>query len=495
MCSITYFMETIKKALIDTFKKPHYVALCLSVALNVLFLYLWVFNKSATWLVFWESNTAFYNWSQIALSIITAILLGIAITFFFHVLEVRKKGQNISFLETVSSLVFSAAATGCPVCGAFLLPLLGIAASLSALPLGGLEVKLFSILVLLYAISEYAKVITGTCEVPKEKAVRFEKGRLQFNLTRETLPQLKPLPIFLLFVVFVYSLPYIPKQLRVSFKKGPSSPASEVQTSNKQTQTTAIFEQVNPPQGYELPTRFGDIGPQMIEMGVIDPVKFKEVYEKSGQPLTQEQLNILEKGSNNRIKVAPDNSYFLLNFFWAFGLANKSKILEEGEMVKYGDGQAGNFASTGGWSLSKEDSMNYYSKRALVPLSAKQEDLVEKVASGIYRPCCGNSTAFPDCNHGMALLGVLELMAAQGATENEMFMAAKYINSYWFPSTAMDVALYFKNKEGKDFAQIDPKIYLSQDYFSGQGYTTIKKWLTDNGIQEKPPTSGGGCGV
>lgn len=487
-------MNLLHKAIIETFKKPYYWAIAVSVSLNVLFIYLWVFNKTTTWLIFWDSNTAFYNWAQIILSIVNAILIGIAITFFFHVLEVRKKNQPTSFLETVSSFVFSAAATGCPVCGAFLLPLLGVAASLTALPLGGLEIKLFSILVLLYSISEYAKVITGTCDIPKEKVVRFEKGRLQFNLTRETLPQLKPLVIFLLFIVFVYSLPYVPKSLRVSFKKGLDTQVTSAKAEN--TPSSALFEQVNPPQGYELPTTFGDIGPNMIEMGVIDPVKFKEVYEKSGQPLTQEQLNILENGSNSRIKIAPDNSYFLLNFFWAFGLANKSKILEEGEMVKYGDGQAGSFASTGGWSLAKSDNpMNYYSKRALVPLTKTQEDLVNKVASGIYRPCCGNSTAFPDCNHGMALLGILELMAAQGATEDEMFLASKYINSYWFPSTAMDVALYFKNKEGLDFDKIDPKVYLSQEYFSGQGYTSVKKWLVDRGIQEKPPATGGGCGV
>jgi len=488
------FLENIKKALIETFKKPHYIALSISVALNVLFLYLWVFNKSTTWLVFWESNTAFYNWSQIILSIINAILLGISITLFFHVLEVRKKGQNISFLETVSSLVFSAAATGCPVCGAFLLPLLGVAASLTVLPFGGLEVKVLSILVLVYAIREYSKIITGICEVPKERIISIKDGRFNLSINKNTLPQLKPLAIFFGFILIVYSLPYLPKSWRVSFKKGPIA-KTQVNPSPK-TQVSAIFDQVNPPQGYELPTNFADIGPKMIEMGVIDLEKFKQVYDKSGQPLTEEQLNILTKGSNQKIKISPDNSYFLLNFFWAFGLANKSKILEEGEMVKYGDGQAGNFASTGGWSLAKTDNaMDYYSKRAIVPLTVREEDLVNRVASGIYRPCCGNSTAFPDCNHGMALLGVLELMAAQGATEDEMFMAAKYINSYWFPSNALDVALYFKNKEGLDFTDIDAKIYLSQDYFSGQGAQTVKKWLIDNGIQEKPPTSGGGCGV
>jgi len=36
---------------------------------------------------------------------------------------------------------------------------------------------------------------------------------------------------------------------------------------------------------------------------------------------------------------------------------------------------------------------------------------------------------------------------------------------------------------------------LSKDIFSAFGAQTVKKWLIDKGIQEKPPAQGGGCGV
>ena len=139
--------------------------------------------------------------------------------------------------------------------------------------------------------------------------------------------------------------------------------------------------------------------------------------------------------------------------------------------------------------------MDYYEKKAIVPLTEDQEKLVNEVASNVYRPCCGNSTAFPDCNHGMALLGIFELMAAQGATQSEMYQAGKYISSYWFPSNAFDAALYFKNKDGIDFEDVDPKLFLSKEIFSGSGAQEVKAWLVNNGIQEKPPAQGGGCGV
>lgn len=463
-----------------TFSKSYSWALTIFISLNVLLLYYFLLIQKTTWDSFWQSNTAFYSWSQIILSIINAVLIGASISMLFEVIKEKKKTSKTSFLQTFASLLFSAAATGCSVCSAFLLPLLGIAASLTALPFGGLEIKLLSALLLIYTIYEYAKITSGLCKMPKEK------------INKKTLPQLRPLILLIIFVVIVYALPRLPKTWRLETQRKIMPTAADI----KQRQSVGIFAQINPPKGYEMKTKYNDIGPQMLEMGVIDLDKFKQTYEKSGQPLTPEQLDILTKGSSKKIRITSDNSYFLLNFFWAFGLANKTKILEEGDMVKYGEGQVGNFASTGGWSLTKSgDSMEYYSKRIIVPLTKEQEDLVNKVASGVYRPCCGNSTAFPDCNHGMALLGIFELMASQGATESEMFQAGKYINSFWFPGTAFDTALYFKNKDGKEFKDIDPKVYLSRDIFSAFGAQTVKKWLIEKGIQEKPPAQGGGCGV
>ena len=258
-----------------------------------------------------------------------------------------------------------------------------------------------------------------------------------------------------------------------------------------------LFDEINPKDGYQINAQFNNLGPDMISMGVIDFDKFKQAYAKSGQPLTQEQEDILKNGSNKKIVINRDNSYFLLNFFWAVGLANKSKILDQGEMVNYGGREgAGNFASTGGWTLAKSDAMNYYSQANLITLTPEQEVLLEKVSSNIYRPCCNNSTAFPDCNHGMALLGVLQYMASNEATEQQMYDAAKYFNAFWFPGNYYDLALYFKNKENRSFKNIDSKLLLSKDYSSASGWQAAKQWLAQKGIIQQPPKQqGGSCGV
>ncbi len=482
----------LKAGLRKTYSKSYPWALTVLIAIVVLFLYYFLLNQKTTWDAFWQSNTAFYAWSQVILSIINAILLGVSISMLFTVIEEKRKTSKMSLLQTASSLLFSAAATGCSVCSAFLLPMLGIAASLTALPLGGLEIKLLSILMLLYVIYEYAKANSGLCTIYDEPLISTKNGQLHININKKTAPKLKSFGLLLVFILIVYMLPRLPSAWRLRMQK---DTVAATNTTVASKQATDVFAQINPPQGYEINARYNDIGPQMINMGVIDLEKFKQTYQQSGQALTQDQLDILTKGSGNKIKITPENSYFLLNFFWAFGLANQSKILTEGDMVKYGQGQAGNFASTGGWTLAKGDPMQYYSKRALVPLTSEQEKLVNSVASNVYRPCCGNSTAFPDCNHGMALLGIFELMAAQGATENQMYEAAKYINSYWFPGNAYDAAIYFKNRYGQNFKDISPKSFLSKDVFSAFGAQNVKKWLVEKGLQQPPPKQGGGCGV
>ncbi len=464
------------------------------IALVVLSVYYLLLIQKTTWDAFLQSNTTFYIWGQVILSVINALLIGVAIlTALTTVLE-RKKVSKGSFFQTLGSLVFSAAATGCSVCTAFLLPLLGIAATLTALPFGGLEIKFLSILILIYAIYENAKINSGICPIYNDPLITTKKNRFEVHLNKKTLSRFKPFVALFVFIIIVYSLPKLPSSWRLSIqKKGVSLQKATIASK----QASDLFSQINPPQGYEINATFGDIGPKMVQMGVINLDKFKQVYQQSGSPLTQEQIDILTKGSNQKLKISPENSYFLLNLFWAFGLANKSVILTKGDIVKYGEGQVGNFASTGGWSdMTKSgNAMDYYSKATLAAMTPAQEKLVNDVASNIYRPCCGNSTAFPDCNHGMALLGILELMASQGATEQQMYQAAKYINSFWFPANAYDAALYFKNKEGVDFKNVDSKKFLSKDVFSAYGAQAVKNWLIARGLEQPPPKQGGGCGV
>jgi len=253
--------------------------------------------------------------------------------------------------------------------------------------------------------------------------------------------------------------------------------------------TTALEDKVFPKNGVSLPIVWGDLGAQMIEVGVIDATLFENIYSQRGG-LDKISKDLLYSKNNKQIVINQENAGLLLNMFWAFGLSNRNVILEEGPMMdmKYG-GNAGSFASTGGWSLAVGDPMNHYSKHSFISLTNDQQEKIENVAKNIYRPCCGNSTYFPDCNHGMAMLGLLELLASNGATEEEMYQMALVVNSYWFPDTYLTLATYFE-QQGIDWGSVNPQLVLGVDYSSGSGYQRVLKELDPIKIQ-----SGGGCSI
>jgi hypothetical protein len=190
-----------------------------------------------------------------------------------------------------------------------------------------------------------------------------------------------------------------------------------------------------------------------------------------------------------------DNAYFLLNFFWAWGLTNQNPVLTEGPMMVKGKDQVGNYASTGGWTIGTKPPTELYASTMIMYLTEEQQDRLLDVASAVYRPCCNNPTHFPDCNHGMAMLGLLELMASQNATADEMFAAAKYVNAFWYPQQMLEVATVFKATQNVDYAQADARGVVSSKYSSGTGFQAVHQWLASKGLLEQAPSSGGSCGV
>lgn len=257
----------------------------------------------------------------------------------------------------------------------------------------------------------------------------------------------------------------------------------------------AMLRQVNPPGGYTLPASFRDVGPQLLRAGAIDYERFAQLYERAGRPLNEEQREVVTQGSVAPIVVGRQNAYFLLNFSWALGLANENPLLKEGEMMRAGQREIERFASTGGWSLAAKPIVELYASTPLVRLNPEQQARLARVASAVYRPCCNNPTSFPDCNHGMAMLGLLELMASQGASECTLFMAAKYLNAFWFPQQMLEVATYFKMTRGLDFADLDPRRAVAADFFSRKGFQRVHRWLAARGLLEAAPKDGVSCGA
>src|SRR3989344_2093947 len=250
--------------------------------------------------------------------------------------------------------------------------------------------------------------------------------------------------------------------------------------------TDRLEQAVLPSDGMILPISWGDMGKQLIDSEVLNEEKFLALYDGRGG-LDPMMLNMLTATGPDQIVLNQSTAPVLLNLLWAVALANENEILTKGPMMQYGD--AGQFASTGGWTLASGNAMDHYAMHKLMTLTDSQQQMVERMAKNIYRPCCGNATHFPDCNHGMAMLGLLEMMASQGMSEAQMYKVALAMNSYWFPETYLTIAKYY-SKQGISWNKVNATEALGNNFSSGSGYQRV---LSE--VEPGQSSGGGGCGV
>ncbi|TET97877.1 MAG: hypothetical protein E3J29_04095 [Dehalococcoidia bacterium] len=269
------------------------------------------------------------------------------------------------------------------------------------------------------------------------------------------------------------------------------SPSGSSSASSPDALAAALF----PEGGVTLDARWGDVPRRLVEEGVIDLEKFKAAAQRAGSPLTPDQLELLSEGSDEPVTFDADNAYFVLDVLWALGLANKTTLLTEGPIAQQGWDQAGHYASTGGWTIGVEPGPEYIAALDLIRLTPEQQAVVDDVAYNSYRPCCGNMTAFPDCNHGMAALGLAELMASQGASADEIFQALKEVSPFWFPNQYHQLALFFQGQD-QEWEDVDARVVMGRDYSSAGGFKQVSAWLEQQGALGAGGPAGGkasGC--
>ncbi len=249
-----------------------------------------------------------------------------------------------------------------------------------------------------------------------------------------------------------------------------------------------LKQEVLPQAGYKTSLKWKDLGKRLVGAGAIDKKKYEEIFVSEADG--QDHMKYLDGSWEENMVINETNSRFMVNTLWALGLANKSKVLDEGQM-KTGETPTENFASTGGWTLGVKPVMEIYSSAEIIPLTPEQQELVKKIAENVFRPCCGNSTAFPDCNHGMAALGYIEWAVYNGLPENQIYKDLLAFNTFWFPQNYVEMAVFF-DKAGTKWKDVNPQMALSRDYSSAQGAAKIKQSIQNvPGLQNQ----GGGCGV
>ena len=227
----------------------------------------------------------------------------------------------------------------------------------------------------------------------------------------------------------------------------------------------SLFDQavaaVVPREGFQSRIALKDTVSRLIGERVLDPRKFISLYDRpGGTPPAVRYL--LKWPSPNPILLTAETATAYVNLLWPLGLANRMSTNEKSQINTV---TLPNFASTAGWWLGEEpNGAAYFNKLPVVALTSKQEALATRVAETTFRPCCNNSTFYQDCNHGSALLGLLELGASQGLSEDELYREALGFNSFWFQDTYVKTAMYFRIFEDTEWRDADPKLVMGYDY-------------------------------
>lgn len=460
----------------------------------------WVlrFDSAITNVITNTYSTPLYFWPYVILTLGAIILFGVNISLLayrirkFGLPKLRQQGA------TGGGSLVAIAASACPVCGSTLLSAIGIAGGLAAFPFGGLELKAlsFGLLALpLWLMRKDLKKLeadceNGLCPVPKDHSFK-EADR--------------PWLFALLAVVIALSLiswnmlktePIIAKALANNSIL--NSNDNQLNNGNVSETGNQLFDEVVakvlPEKGFQSKISLNDSVARLVENGVIDRQKFEAIYKDRGG-LPAELKDVLDISSTNPILLTKENANYYVNLLWPIGLSNYMSSNKESPV----NGKSlFNFASTGGWNLGKEENGGaYFNKFKIVELTPEQESLVTKIAQNTYRPCCNNSTFFQDCNHGSALLGLLQLGAAQGLSEDELYREALAFNSFWFPQNYIYNALYFKVVKNTDWENVDPKMVMGKDFSSASGSGNIQAEVAriPNLIPQQKGSGGAGCGT
>jgi hypothetical protein len=435
-----------------------------------------------------------YFWLYAILTVSAVILFGVNSTLLAY--RWRRfggpkiaKNQGGAFFGSIFGVLGSA----CPVCGSTVLSALSFAGGIASLPFGGLELKALSVGFLALPIWLTMRDIkkkecdTGIC-VDKDHAYKEEDRKWMIAL-------------FLALIAFAWTNIYLlksdPVMARIEFLK-PVSLAShsghdhQIMLENKDEIIKEATLAVLPEKGFQSKIYMNDSVMKLAENGVIDRDKFFALYESRGG-LPAEIKNLFDNPSKDPALLTQENAGYYVNLLWPLGLANNLAENKESPIVGK---QLFNFASTGGWNLGKEENGGaYFNKFKIVELTPEQEAMVVKIAKNSYRPCCDNSAFFQDCNHGSALMGLLALGVSQGLSEDDLYKEVLAFNSFWFPSSYVQTAVYFKTFKNIDWKDIDPKLVMSKDYSSSSGwYQNVQKPLEEMDLI--PSTSGGGgCGA
>ncbi len=256
---------------------------------------------------------------------------------------------------------------------------------------------------------------------------------------------------------------------------------------------TQLQGQVLPANGFVLSAKWGDIVHKAVLANAINVRNLSLILNYSKEPLTQDEMEILNGTSTANIILNSSDALFVVDVLWGIGVNNNNPVITNGTISQYINqtyvvngtpvhytSTPYDYASTGGYGPLGRLQLG---KLDLVSLTQQQQALMYDVATHTYRPCCNNPTAFPDCNHGAAALALIEIMASQGNGINATFAAVKDFNSLYFTQQYLYDAIYLKSK-GISWDNASPSLVTGYNFSSYSGSSSIQQYVQKNLIQK-----------
>jgi hypothetical protein len=219
-----------------------------------------------------------------------------------------------------------------------------------------------------------------------------------------------------------------------------------------------------------LPVKLAELGPPLLDLGVAAPAPLQRAAQARGES-RHEVDRLLFGPSSDTVVVTSRNALAVQDLLWGWGLANRNPILLHGPMASEGD--PGRFASVGGWVPGRGRAIDHYARHELAILGEEQQRLVERAAGAIYRPCCDNPADFPDCNHGMAMFALLQLLVSKGVREADLYQTAYLVNSLWYPEQYRVVRQHLDVRA----LPVDARTILGRSFSSASGFARIRQGL------------------
>ncbi|MBI2084881.1 MAG: hypothetical protein HYT70_04720 [Candidatus Aenigmarchaeota archaeon] len=394
-----------------------------------------------------------------------SLMASLIVTLTRYSIQNKAISRGTSFL----GMAAGAFAAVCPVClgvnflvlGSFItIPLVSVIPYLIWIQIAGLA--LLAVGVLLTVRFSYDNI----CIACTTTEAALKRSRHSFS------DELTPLQTYAFIGITVAALLIFGYQLMPIVTGNAVSTTGSATSTDGKVDVDSVALEVLPEKGFTIDAKWGDSVSKMVKAGVLDVDKLDDIMTKRyGKPLTTEQKTLLTSDySDEKLTINSDNGVFMMYVLWTLGKHNDNQILHDSPFAQYfgdydiGVGKAG------------------YGDTSLIELTPEQQAKAEKVAKNSYRPCCGNPTSAPDCSHGFSALGLVELMAHQGYSEEEMFDAFVKFNSYWFPATYIQDALYFKLAENKDWNDVDRELVAGKQYSSLSGSYAVKQYLQGLGL-------------